>query len=104
MIRLNPYKFKFSDWDRFNFFIYIICEDGDIAEEIAVLDLPEDKYERLFGRPKPTAINKKEDDKFDILANEKRIVVPDGALDGKSKKGEDDEKTSLLRKNSPNVS
>jgi hypothetical protein len=57
-----------------------MCEDQDIAEEISVLDLPEDKYERLFGRPKPTTTSKKEDDKFDILSNEKRIVVPDGAL------------------------
>ena len=61
--------------------------------------LQEDKYERIFGRPRPTA-SKNEMDKFDILANEKRIVVPDGAIDNKhkGKDGRDDEETQALLK------
>jgi hypothetical protein len=46
------------------------------------LQLPEEKYERYFKRPRPTAASKNEVGKFDMLANEKRIVVPNGALDG----------------------
>tara|TARA_B110000285_G_C14622259_1_gene379651 strand:- start:116 stop:283 length:168 start_codon:yes stop_codon:yes gene_type:complete len=55
------------------------------------LQLSEDKYERYFKRPRPTAASKNEIDKFDILANDKRIVVPAGALNAKG--GKDDEES-----------
>ena len=52
IIRLNPINFMFKDWHLFNYFIYIICTDPEIADSIEKLDMPEEKYERLFGRPR----------------------------------------------------
>lgn len=89
MIRLNPCEFVFQDWDNYCFFIYIICEDKEIAENIATLAINEDKYERYFKRPRPTSC-KNEMDKFDLLVNEQRTVVINGAID--NRKGDDDEK------------
>jgi len=40
----------FKDWHLFNYYLYIICEDGEVAEEIQKLEMQEEKYERLFGR------------------------------------------------------
>jgi hypothetical protein len=54
------------------------------------MDFGEDKYERLFGRPKPSSVTKTELDKFDLMANDKRIIVPNGALEGRST-GKDEE-------------
>lgn len=39
-------------------------------------------------------------DKFDILANEKRIVVPDGAVDNKYKGAKGEEEEALLNNGS----
>ena len=58
--------------------------------------MPEDKYERICGRPRPTALSKIETDKFDLLANGKSIVVPNGALDAK-KNGGVEEAERLLK-------
>ena len=42
----------FRDWHLYNFYLYIICEDEEVAEKIQKLDMLEEKYERLFGRPR----------------------------------------------------
>jgi len=34
IIRLNPIMFVFKDWHLFNYFIYIICEDPEVADTI----------------------------------------------------------------------
>ena len=44
--------FVFKDWHLFNYFIYIICEDPEVADTIQTLEMSEEKYERLFGRPR----------------------------------------------------
>jgi hypothetical protein len=61
------------------------------------MDFGEDKYVRLFGRPKPSSTTKNEIDKFDLMKNDKRIIVPDGALDGRST-GKDEEESHLIPK------
>ena len=42
----------FKDWHQFNYYIYIICEDPEVADTIQTLEMSEEKYERLFGRPR----------------------------------------------------
>lgn len=32
IVRLNPALFLFEDWERFNYYLYIICEDESNAE------------------------------------------------------------------------
>mmetsp|Transcript_12374 Transcript_12374/g.19251 ORF Transcript_12374/g.19251 Transcript_12374/m.19251 type:complete len:165 (+) Transcript_12374:1274-1768(+) len=39
IIRLNPNGFIFKDWHLFNYFLYIICEDGEVAEDIQKLEM-----------------------------------------------------------------
>ena len=60
IIRLNPINFLFKDWHLFNFFIYIICEDPEVADNIQTLEMAEEKYERIFGRPKKPIVVKKQ--------------------------------------------
>ena len=52
MIRLNPAHFMFqkSDFEHYDFHLYIICEDGDIAQEISELEMPSEKFEKCFGK------------------------------------------------------
>ena len=54
VIRLHPanFVFKKSDGELFNYYLYIICEDGEIAEQISVLQMAEEKFERNFGKPR----------------------------------------------------
>ncbi len=34
IVRLNPALFLFEDWDNFNYYLYIICEDESNAEQV----------------------------------------------------------------------
>jgi len=51
-IRLNPNEFKYTEWETYNYSLYIICEDIDVAKDIQVLEMQAEKYERLFGEPR----------------------------------------------------
>jgi hypothetical protein len=57
---MAPAQFVFSkaDDDFFDFHLYIICEDGSIADQIAELDMAEEKFERFFkvSREKPEEV------------------------------------------------
>lgn len=50
VIRLNPASFVFNkaDHNLFNFHLYIICSDQEIADQVAELEMPEEKFERCF--------------------------------------------------------
>lgn len=50
IIKLHPANFVLNwiDDERFNFFLYIICEDGEIADEISELTMQDEKFERYF--------------------------------------------------------
>ena len=49
VIRLNPTDFVFTNWKHFNFYIYIICEDDENANQVQKLDMSDEKYLRLIG-------------------------------------------------------
>ena len=34
IIRLNPCNFEFKDWNYYNYYLYIICEDEQVARSI----------------------------------------------------------------------
>lgn len=34
LVRLNPAQFVIEDWERFNYYLYIICEDESNAEQV----------------------------------------------------------------------
>jgi len=46
--RLNPNMFEFSDWNYFNFFVYIICESEDDAQNLQELVMNDESYHRAF--------------------------------------------------------
>lgn len=50
MVTLNPSLFEFTDWANFNYYLYIICEDEDLANQVTQLEMPDEKYERYLGR------------------------------------------------------
>ena len=50
VVTLNPSLFEFADWDNFNYYLYIICEDEDLASQVTQLEMPDEKYERYLGR------------------------------------------------------
>ena len=52
IIRLNPTNFILKDWNSFNFYLYIICEDDQVAKNIEKLIMLEERYERIFNRPR----------------------------------------------------
>jgi len=52
VIRLNPSNFIFKDWHMFNYSIFMVCESEKVSKSIQVLEMPNEKYERLFGRPR----------------------------------------------------
>jgi hypothetical protein len=31
MIRLNPFAFEITDWENYNYYVYIICADLETA-------------------------------------------------------------------------
>ena len=43
MIRLNPFSFEISDWENYNYFLYMICEDYETAALVQKLEMPDDK-------------------------------------------------------------
>lgn len=34
IIRLNPINFVFSEWNNYNYYLYIICEDEAVAKQV----------------------------------------------------------------------
>ena len=52
VIRLNPSSFELTNWEHFNYYLYVICSDGEEARRVATLQIAEDKYERLVGEPR----------------------------------------------------
>jgi hypothetical protein len=34
VVTLNPSLFEFTDWENFNYYLYIICEDEDLASQV----------------------------------------------------------------------
>ena len=50
IVRLNPSHFVFSDWTRFNYYLYIICEDESQAVFVQKLQMPDEKFEKYMGR------------------------------------------------------
>jgi hypothetical protein len=50
IVRLNPSHFVFSDWTRFNYYLYIICEDESQVVCVQKLQMPDEKYEKYMGR------------------------------------------------------
>lgn len=52
MLRLNPANFIFKDWHMFNYQLFMICESDKVSKQIQTLEMPNEKYERLFGRPR----------------------------------------------------
>jgi len=40
--------FEFSDWNYFNFFVYIICESEDDAQNLQELVMNDESYHRAF--------------------------------------------------------
>lgn len=55
VIRLNPSSFELTNWEHFNYYLYIICSDGSEAKQVATLEMQEDKYDRLVGEPRTRA-------------------------------------------------
>lgn len=51
-VRLNPINFEFIDWHVFSFYLFMICEDESVSKQVQRLEMPDDKYERLVGRPR----------------------------------------------------
>lgn len=52
IIRLNPNNFVFKDWHNYSYSLHMICDDQKIAKLVQMLEMPNEKYERLFGRPR----------------------------------------------------
>ena len=52
VIRLNPNQFELVDWHIFNFYLFLICEDESVAKQLSKLEMPDDKYERIMGKPR----------------------------------------------------
>lgn len=46
---MNPNKFVFKDWNLFNYYLYIICEDEEVAQDIQKLEMQKEKFDRIFG-------------------------------------------------------
>ena len=68
---MNPNNFVFKDWHLFNYSLHMICDSGKIAKLVQNLDMPEEKYERIFGRPKA-----KKDDPKNPKANAPFVATP----------------------------
>lgn len=92
---MNPNDFQFKDWDQYNFFLYVICEDSEAAEKISKLDVPEDRYERVFGKTRPKTKQAEEAEK-DPLEGDGPILVSNSVM-GKKDISEEEEKQSFLK-------
>lgn len=64
IIRLNPSKFEFSDWHSYNYYLYLVCEDESVSKKVQKLEMQDDKYERLIGRPRIDKNKQKGGDKM----------------------------------------
>lgn len=59
IIRLNPSKFQFQDWNVFSYSLHMICDSKKVAKLVQTLEMPSEKYERLFSKQR----KKEEDEK-----------------------------------------
>ena len=66
IIRLNPINFIFQDWNIYNYYLYIICEDEAVAKQVQKLEMPEEHYLKYFSNPKQT------ENKVTRVASEKK--------------------------------
>jgi hypothetical protein len=60
--------------------LYVICESNQEADKISKLDIPDDRYDRIFGRPRPKSKDA-ELIKLDPLEGE-AIHIPKGVING----------------------
>ncbi len=49
VVRLNPTDFEICDWHIFNFYLFLICEDASIAQNVQKLEMTEEKYFNIVG-------------------------------------------------------
>lgn len=65
IIRLNPNKFVFKDWSSYSYLLHMICDSKNVAKLVQTLEMPSEKYERIFGAPKV---------KKEVIKNNKNLV------------------------------
>jgi ribosomal protein RSM22 (predicted rRNA methylase) len=71
-VRLNPSQFEFVDWNVFSFYLFMICEDESVAKQVQKLEMPDDKYERLVGRPRQEKAKVIKDKNFNFQTEEEK--------------------------------
>ena len=52
VIRLNPSKFKLTNWHCFNYYLYVISGDEDDAKKVQKLSMSDEKYKSYGFDPR----------------------------------------------------
>ncbi len=66
IVKLNPSLFVFRDWNRFNFYLYLIGEDESLALKVQHLEMQDEKYEKHMKRPRTDRLTQELKDLFTI--------------------------------------
>ena len=64
VVKLNPSNFVFSDWNKFNFYLYLIGEDESLAIKVQQMEMPDEKYEKHMYRPRTDRLTEEIKDLF----------------------------------------
>jgi len=65
IVRLNPNEFKISNIDENNIHVYVIQEDGSIAEEVETLGMTKDEKNKYLNKKAADDRRFKEDEDMD---------------------------------------
>ena len=66
VVKLNPSHFIFKDWNKFNFYLYLIGTDESLALKVQNLEMPDEKYEKHMNRPRTDRLTQEIKDLFMI--------------------------------------
>ena len=104
IVRLNPSLFEFSDWQSYNYYLYVICEDELLASQVQKLEMNDDKYEKYMGRSRTDKVKK------DIFLNKEQLLGNPGdhllsnsfgTKNGESESDDDPKAKNQSSKNGP---
>lgn len=66
VVKLNPSNFIFKDWNKFNYYLYLIGEDESLALKVQQMEMPDEKYEKHMNRPRTDKLTQELKDLFMI--------------------------------------
>lgn len=66
VVKLNPSHFIFKDWNKYNFYLYLIGTDESLALKVQQMEMPDEKYEKHMNRPRTDRLTQEIKDLFMI--------------------------------------